>query len=231
MQRGTRDQVEAFENDISNDLASVRDKVQQAASSLGRPATDAAAEALDRAGQLARGLESLERRTRDRAQAGQAQGNASDQGEPGSGAPGSGSATGQPSTGGGGSVGRNGGGWGGFSPEEVRQFRGEIRQWSAEAQDLARQLGDQDVDTTDLDEVLRGLRALDNDRVFRDVSELARLENEVAEGAKRFEFQLRRQQGQDAAPASLSSADEVPERFRGLVEEYYRALASRPAQQ
>jgi hypothetical protein len=85
------------------------------------------------------------------------------------------------------------------------------------------------MDTADLEEVLRGLRALGNDQVFRDASELARLQNEVAESAKRFEFQLRRQQGQEAAPASLSANDEVPERFRRLVEEYYRALARGPS--
>ena len=40
----------------------------------------------------------------------------------------------------------------------------------------------------DLDEVLRAMRQLDDDRVYKDARELERLQTQVAEGLKRFEF-------------------------------------------
>ena len=78
----------------------------------------------------------------------------------------------------------------------------------------------------DLDEALRAMRQLDDDRVYKDAKELERLETLVAEGLKRFEFGLRRKV-EDAAndQPTLASTDEVPRGFRDAVEEYYRSLS------
>ncbi len=43
---------------------------------------------------------------------------------------------------------------------------------------------------------------------------------------KRLEFGLRREvEGQSTAPTARTGTDEVPEGYRRLVEEYYKALA------
>jgi hypothetical protein len=57
------------------------------------------------------------------------------------------------------------------------------------------------------------------------MEELERLQNFVTEGLKRFEYDLRRKVGNDADRAVLTGADQVPQEFRRLVEEYYRSLA------
>jgi predicted transcriptional regulator len=89
-------------------------------------------------------------------------------------------------------------------------------------------LQEQRIDPRELDEVLRNLRRLDDDGVYQDVSELTRLQSEAAEAMKRFEYGLRRQvEGQDAQVV-LSGADEVPESFRKMVEQYYRSLSKAP---
>jgi hypothetical protein len=45
---------------------------------------------------------------------------------------------------------------------------------------------------------------------------------------KRFEFALRRRSESAAGQPVLSSSDEVPERFRKLVDEYYKSLSKGP---
>ena len=110
----------------------------------------------------------------------------------------------------------------------MRQFRGEVRQYTNDAQQLRRMLQGQKVDSKALDEILRGLRALEDDRVYQDVSELQRLQQSVAENLKRFEFNLRRQAELKGNEVFLSGADDVPEEFRKLVEQYYKSLSRAP---
>jgi hypothetical protein len=117
-----------------------------------------------------------------------------------------------------------------MSPEDARQFRGEARQWAGQAEGLRRLLQGQPdkFDTRQLDEVLKGLRALQDDRVYNDPEELLRLQNAVSENMKRFEFALRRRADTAAGQPVLSGSDEVPESFRKLVEQYYKSLARAP---
>jgi hypothetical protein len=134
----------------------------------------------------------------------------------------------------------NGGAWNGgygggwdyrnfrLGQEDIRQLRGEVRQWTNEAQQLRRDLAAENIDPRELDEILRALRQLDDPRVYQDVSELQRLQSVVSEGLKRFEFGLRRRVDADRNSVVLSGSDEVPEEFRKLVQEYYRSLARTP---
>jgi hypothetical protein len=264
LRRGSEEQVQAFENDISADLERLRDDLREAAAAMTRGGGNPETDALDRAQRLARGLDSLERRVRDRDEAGErdenagrehgegaegerpgeagARGGAEGEG-PGEGAagradgaqgaspgespqPGGRGGAGTPSSGGARRADGRDGGPGNYSPEAIRQFRGEFRRWSAEAESLRRDLRARGEDTAALDAVLKGLRELDAERVFNNPTELARLQSAVTEGAKHFEYSLRRRAGGDAAPTGLTGADEVPEQFRPLVEEYYRALAT-----
>ena len=79
-----------------------------------------------------------------------------------------------------------------------------------------------------LDEIVNALRQLQDERVYQDVKELARLQAFVADSLKRFEFGLRRQLDANTGAIVLSGSDEVPESFRKLVEQYYRSLGQTP---
>jgi hypothetical protein len=275
LRQGERSQgdMQALENQIGSSLAAVRDKVREAAGALGRSRPDAMTEALNKARDLARGMESMDQRMRERAQQGRqgqrgAEGSeaskgtqqaskGSQQGSQGSEAQGSqgqqgqaqqgqqggqgGSNEGQRTADGRGGDGDTYGGWrdgGGYgdrrpgrlSTEDVRQFRGEARQWANQADQLRRLLQgeSQRIDTRQLDEILKGLRALQDDRVYQDAEALARLQASVSEGMKRFEFALRRRSESAAGQPVLSASDEVPEQFRKLVEEYYKSLSKGP---
>jgi len=78
----------------------------------------------------------------------------------------------------------------------------------------------------DLDRLIRDLRTLDSDRLVNDPEEIARLQGQLVEGFRRFEFQLRRTLGEVGAnELLLSGSDEAPAEYRKLIEEYYRSLA------
>lgn len=234
-----------MERRIGADLDALENKLGEAASALGRSRPDQMTEALDKARQLARGLESMDQRTRERAQAErnrqqgqQGQQGQAQQGQQGgqggrnngertqSGRAGEGDTQGtmRPDAVGGLGDRRPGR----LSPDDVRQFRGEVRQYTNDAQQLRRMLQGQKVDAKELDEILRGLRALEDDRVYQDVAELQRLQQSVAESLKRFEFNLRRQAELKGNEVFLSGADDVPEEFRKLVEQYYKSLSKTP---
>ncbi len=84
------------------------------------------------------------------------------------------------------------------------------------------------IDVSTLSDVLARLRQLDNRAMFDDPAEIARLQRAAIEGLKEFEYALRRElQGADSDRLLLSGSDEVPEGFKELVEEYYRALSNR----
>ena len=110
----------------------------------------------------------------------------------------------------------------------MRQYRGEVRQYTNQVEQLRRALQGQKMDAKELDEVLRGLRRLDDDRVYQDAAELTRLQSAVADSMKRFEYSLRRKVEGNSNQVLLSGSDEVPDQFRKLVEQYYRSLSKAP---
>jgi hypothetical protein len=141
---------------------------------------------------------------------------------------------------GGDSFGRFGddGGWGNarpgnFGDDDIRQFRGEARRFARDLESLREALGrgEGQYDSRELDEVLRRLRALEDERVYRDVQELARLQSQVSEGLRRFEFDLRRRIEGGDGDVVIGNSAEVPSEFRALVEEYYRSLARQKGRQ
>jgi hypothetical protein len=283
------DSLQANENDIASGIEAMQEKLGEASAALGKPGEgDQRAEAIDKARRLARGLESLQERTRERAQgqngqqqgqqqAGQQgqqgeqgqqgqQGQSGQQGQQGqqgqSGQQGQqagqggqgqqgqgqqGQANGQQGQGQAGGGQNNGGGFGGggqlnnngfgngfgnrvgfngqLTQEDIRQLQAEMRQWSAEAQQLRGLLQGQDIDPSELDALMRAFRQLQDSAVYKDVAELERLQTFVADGMKRFEFNLRRQVDADGNVVVLTGSDEVPESFRKLVEEYYKSLS------
>ena len=160
------------------------------------------------------------------------QGQQSQGGQQGGGRANSGDNAGSPQGGAYGADGRDYSGYGGYSrrwdPNDIRQFRRDFREWTNDAEALRRQLQASGVNPRDLDEVLRDLRALDNDGVYADPRGLEQLQAAALDKLKRFEFTLRRKADGGNESLSLSGADQVPEGFRQAIEEYYRSLAKRP---
>ena len=79
----------------------------------------------------------------------------------------------------------------------------------------------------DLDEIVRDLRGLDNDRLFADPKGLEKLQAQALERLQKFEFNLRKKVDPDRETLSLSGSDEVPPGFRDAIAEYYRSLAKK----
>jgi DNA anti-recombination protein RmuC len=117
---------------------------------------------------------------------------------------------------------------GGLNAEDVRQFRNEAQRYARDAEQLRRLLTNEKVDPKEIDALLRNLRQLSDDRVYKDVEELARLQAQVTDSAKRIEYDLRRKLEAKEGQVLLSGADEVPEQFRKVVEQYYRSLSRGP---
>jgi hypothetical protein len=118
---------------------------------------------------------------------------------------------------------------GAMAPGDIRQTRREVQERIREAVDLQRLLQEEELNTEQLNDVIAALRALDRDRVYTDVGEVARLQSQIIEGLKQLEFGLRREsEGNDRDRVFLSGSDEVPTGFRRLVEEYYKALSRQP---
>lgn len=229
----TRDSeyTKAFEGETSRGLEELRDGIERAAQALGESAETRDDEALDRTRDLVRGIESLGRRLEDRAQQGSQQGAEGEQaGEQGEGEQGQGEGQQQGQTQGTGSpqAGQAGGRPGpqSFSPQDVRQFRGEVRERLQDARGLEQDLAREGIDAEELDNVIATLRALEAERVYDDPAEVERLQAQILEGLKQLEFGLRRRvDGEGTERASLSGSDDVPNGFRKLVEEYYKALS------
>ena len=112
-----------------------------------------------------------------------------------------------------------------LSPEDIRQLRGEVRQWTSEALELRRDLTAENLDPRELDKILGAFRQLDDPRVYENASELQRLQSVITEGLKRFEFGLRGRVEPAGNALVLSGSDEVPENFRKLVEQYFKSLS------
>ena len=248
---GSEEYARNFEEQIAANIEEVRRRVADAAGTMEEAPEKRMAQTLDRTRDLVRGLESLEERTRSRAGGEQpGEGQQGDQGEgtagapaegragapgqgaagsaegqsgvPGQGAPGS-AAQGQP---GGAGAGAPRGGGGRLSPDDTRQFRREFRDRRESAEGLRRELAGQGVDVKELDRLITRLRELEARRGYDDAEEIARLQAAVIEGFKAFEFALwRATEQQSGAEPRLGGTDQVPARFRALVEEYYRSLA------
>lgn len=239
-----------LEEQIGADIDKVKENIEKAAASVGQPAEDRLAQALDRTRELVSGLDSFDDRLRERArqqgeaeeqqqgerrgleegrqgerQQGEQQGGGQQQGEQQGGQQAQqGGAAGGPSRPGA----RDAGGYGGpiqLGADDVRQFRRELQERQAEAEQIRRALSAEGIDVAPLDETIRRLRELHRANL-EDLASVERLQAQIVDGLKEFEYALRRQiQGDERARLFLSGSDDVPAEYRKLVEEYYRALS------
>ena len=197
---GREEYAEAFENQTSQAIQSLRNRLEEAAEAVeGGTAGDTEAEAAEAARDLVRALESMERRLETGARRG----------------------------GGGERVGA--GGPPVLDPELVRQMRREGRVRLGEARALADLVERAGANPRELRTMIDAMRALDRERTYADPGEVLRLQRELVEGMKQLEFELRRRFAADEEDQLLlHRSGDVPEEYRALVEEYYRALARGP---
>jgi hypothetical protein len=115
-----------------------------------------------------------------------------------------------------------------------RQLGSELRERLREAQDLRRDLqregrgGDL---TRQLDEAIQELQRLASGQGDGNIA-AERLKAEVIEPLRQIELELSRRLQAKLGRANLRLADEgaAPERYRKLVDEYYKRLSQRPGE-
>lgn len=232
--------AQAFEAEIGDDIADLRDKLQAAAEAVGQSEEDSMTQALDQTRDLMRGLESLEHRMSQQGdqpgdQSPDSQspdGQAQEGGQQGGEQSAPGIADGQPGVGDtvGGPFGA--GGWGdrrpgttGFDSQDIRQWQREFQERMSEAQDIRRLLDQEGFSAGDLDEVIQSMREFDDPRVYQNAEVIAQLQTLILEELKRFEYRLRREVDSESEELFLALSDDVPPGFRDLIEEYYRVLS------
>ena len=207
-----------FEEGIDEDLAALQERVAAAEGALETPPGERLAEQLEQARDLARRLEALEDRLRraDGRQPGDARAGERPLGDSEAGRAEDPARAGQ------------GPGGSADGPPAGRQLRREFAERLGDARRLREALREQGVQVSDLDGVIAAMRDLQEE--FPGTTRgLDRLRAEVIDALKRFELRLRR--AVDAANGrqpQLASDDQVPEGYRELVEEYFRALARGP---
>jgi hypothetical protein len=240
---GTADQSRQLEGEIGSDLEALGKKLHEAAGAAGTSDEEKRTAGLERMRELVRNMESLQERLREGAsrdgssrgegssrEAGSSRGDRSRGGSereatagdgryggPAAGSPRLDSLTGgRPQ-------------WAG--PGEARQLRRELRERLREAEALGREVGGGPARRGELSDVIRRLRALDDDRVWGEPRGLDRLLASVIEGLKSAEFAMRRDlDGPDREKVFLSGSQDLPPGWQRLVEEYYRSLSKKPGQ-
>lgn len=102
----------------------------------------------------------------------------------------------------------------------------ELRQRRVDAERLRQDLAQQGVDVRELDRVIGEMRRLEGSAIGTDQRAAERLQTEVVQGLKDFEFSVRRALGgDDENRPRLGRQDAVPPEYRELVEKYYESLA------
>ena len=228
-----------FEEQIGADIDELRQRIEEGVAAIGESREQRLERSLERTRDAVNALESLDERIRERAA--QGRGQQQSQGQQGQGQQGQGQQQGGQGGGGQpqgqGGVSQQGGdprnairgGGGGparLTPRDIRQFGRELRERQNDLTQLREQLRRDGVDVTDLNRVVAGLRELDRRRDFGDPRGIEQLQSEIIQGLKEFEYALRRQfLGPDDERLLLSGSDDVPEGYRKLVEEDYKALS------
>ena len=100
--------------------------------------------------------------------------------------------------------------------EDARELQQRLRQGGVAQGNLEEQM----------EGVLEGLDRLTDEGLYQDPEELARLQSALADSAKRLELQLRiRLAGEQGVRLFQGGDGAVPAEYRELVEEYYRSLS------
>lgn len=108
---------------------------------------------------------------------------------------------------------------------DPRQFSRELQERMRDAQALRDEAARNGQDVRALDQAIAGMRSLGS-MSPGDPRAAAMLREQVVEGLKAFEFNLRR--SLDGNAVRVGRTGEVPDAYRRQVEEYYRSLGRSP---
>lgn len=116
-------------------------------------------------------------------------------------------------------------------------FRGDARQMANQANNLAddaqrvrRQLQQAGLNARDLvpvDEVVKALRALGDEKAYGNPTGLQDLYATALDKFKKLEYDLRKRTDTSNQQLYLSGSEDVPPNFKALIDEYYRALSKK----
>ncbi|MEK6304160.1 MAG: hypothetical protein AABO41_26020, partial [Acidobacteriota bacterium] len=109
-----------------------------------------------------------------------------------------------------------------------RQLEAELRQRLSEAEELKRSLGPNSDLARELNRTIEQLKRL-NPEAFSNPAQLALLKSEVIDPLRQLEVELaRRLQAKlgNNGPGALGAGD-APDRYRKMIEDYYRRLSMR----
>ena len=215
--------ADRFEEMIAGDLETLAEDIETARSAADGSRRAGEDRVLERAESLVRGLEAMRDRLARRSgtEADRAAGSEDEGDSPGAAGEG---------------AGRGGAPAGERRPGEgLRQLERELRQRVADAEALQREMAgigrspdpsEGGVAPERLDPALAALRGLSAARLGADPRGMELLESEVLDSLRQIEFELRRSRfgGEDASVATLGG-ERIPEAYREMVEEYFRALS------
>ena len=232
--------AEPFEADISESIKKLADQIREAGQAVGVSPEKKKAAALDKARDLAQGLDSIGERLRARSRSGAPGGKTEAPEQGGQGAEGGNQALGETAPGNaaggrqpaasrdqGGRAG-GGGGAGRLGAEEARQLQRELAARAGDAEAFKRELEQGGLSSAQAAALAQRIQGLASGRNFKDPLGLAELTAQIAEDVKMLEYVLRREIDGDRPTLQLSGSEELPPGYRGLVEEYYKTLARKP---
>lgn len=113
-----------------------------------------------------------------------------------------------------------------YSPDQMREMDRQIGELSREAGELRGLLADDEAFGRMVMDLIRSMQELDGKNFSGNPAELEKLRGELTDKWKELELKLRRemQMGEPEA-VRLAGEERVPEKYRSLVEEYYRSLS------
>jgi hypothetical protein len=228
IQSGSDEYANSFEESITDDVEGVRERLEAALGSVGEPPGQRVAQALERLRDVVGGLESMQDRAAQDPSGDEAQQQGQERGQGRAGQEGEGGQQGQE-----GQEGERAAqaprapGGGNASPDgRARQFSRELSARGQELRELERELRAEGVDVDGFAEILRRLERVERDGLGTPQG-MAQLRDAVIPGLKELEFRLRRDVLREDGEVVAAGSDEVPARYRRLVEAYFRDLSRR----
>ncbi len=209
VQQRSRDYARNFEEDIAGALGDLEQALTEAGGSFGESREQRLEQALEETREVTTALESVEERLRtgdeppQTSERGGGQPADDASARPGAGAP---DGPGRPQ-------------------DTLRQLQRELGQRRSQLQGLRDRLEQEGVDAEDLERIIGRLGSLGSGPL-RAPENLAILENEIVQGLKEFEYDLRRELTVDKDQRLIQAAEgEVPDGYEEMVDRYYKALA------